>query len=260
MLSSQGTSYFTPPVRYKRKKRSIADQMRMRKAFSKLKSKRTTNNGFVPSTMTTFKLYKSPFPPKKVVNLQTYYIPVPFSGLTTETFQVVNINNLVTQMSAAGVGTPKYANYSPIFFPDLCSATGPYRSYKVISWDCKIIVNSNTTTALSPVVQISPPVAIPGEVTTVGQLANLPGCVRQVMGPSDGANNLKVLRVRGNVSDVYPASANDADLTALYNAAPAKPIYIGIVAPTSAGGGTLVTIGLDISFFVEFQNIDAVSL
>lgn len=150
----------------------------------------------------------------------------------------------------------QFGNKQPNFYDALLSATGPYRSYKVISWVTTFhFVN---TTGVPVTCFVSPPVTASSEADLLSEVETLPGVATLALTPPGGCKDAGTITVRGHIRDVYPSYLTDNTLSAAFGADPSS-LIIQTFSVGSANQTTTITgyIAVKHVFNCELSQLDA---
>jgi len=239
--------YVRPAGGSKRKKRSFADRLRMRKAFKKLKER----TGRVPPSLTQHARTAEPFPPTKFVSFKyDYQLSNISPGIPT--------NSLFMRVNSCY--DPDYANVwgnsQSAYFKSLCGlATDfrPYQTYKVISWRMKITVinrQSDTLTVIG-----TPPLSDPTLGDTLSEANNMVATKKLYLGQNGQSNDAGVLYLDGHIKDLYATYLGSTDLVAGYNNNPGASVFQGILLYGTGGTNVNCSIAMELSQYVQLSNV-----
>lgn len=192
----------------------------------------------------------------------------PFTGVKYVTFVYENgltaMANNATYVSANIVCNGAYdvdnnvgayfGNKQPLYFDTLMSASGPYKQYKVISWETKYTLISQSTVPCN--VYFIPPISAGSEIDSVAEAENFPGVTKRYLTAKDGSNNKCTVTVKGHIDDVYPCQFDGLNGTISQN--PSLSIIGGLLV-ASADGTTNVTayVSIEHKMYTELQVVDA---
>lgn len=176
-----------------------------------------------------------PFPAQRKYTFQYDSTLINVAGLSTVQ-ALINANSLfdVDANTAAYFGNKTPTNYSK-----LLSSTGPYKVYRVDSWECEYTIVNKSTSSLG--VYVIGASANSTDWDTSTEAANYPGAKHYVITGTSGTKNILTMMTTGCVADVngYPL---DVGLSAAYNASPTTIIGGGMLIYSSDGTNTLFDI------------------
>jgi hypothetical protein len=153
--------------------------------------------------------------------------------------------------------TGNLGNKQPLYFDALLSSSGPYKSYKVISWRTKwTFINMSA----QPVnIFISPPISASSEFDIVGEAEDFPGTKHVFLGPATGTKNQTTVTTTGHIRDVYPALPFSTTLVAAFSSSPSSTCYQNIVYANADGTNvTALYVGVEHTMFTELGQVDAI--
>lgn len=194
----------------------------------------------------------------------------PFSGRKYVTFlyenalaQIAGAANVVTAIMKPNVAfdfdsSGDFGNKQPLFYDTLLTASGPYRTYKVISWKTTYTFINNTAT--TPVdIFVSPPVADTSEIDSLTEMDNFPGVKRLKLTASTGSKATGTITVYGHIGDVFPSSAlSDVNFVAPWNGSPTSICYQVCLARGSDGStAPSVYVSVKHEAYTELSYLDA---
>lgn len=147
-----------------------------------------------------------------------------------------------------------FGNKQPLYFDTLISAAGPYKQYKVISWETTYTVISQTAVPCN--VYFMPPISAGSEIDSVAEAENFPGVTKRYLTAKDGASNKTTVTVKGHIDDVYPCQWDGLNGTVSAN--PSLAVIGGLLVAT-ADGTTNVTayVAIEHKMYTELQVVDA---
>lgn len=210
--------------------------------------------GRIPAKKTTLATFRAaPFRNKKMVSFE-YTNALTLSGLAaSEGVIQVSPNDMFDfDKSGSVVG-----NKQPLYYDTLLSSSGPYKTFKVISWETTwTIINNATTTPIT--VWAFPPTLATAEIDSAAEADNFPGMKMLYLTALTGAKNIGTITVKGHVKDAVPSYSNDASLTGAFNGSPGTPIYQGLYIKAADGSTTpSVYVAVRHVAYTELGYIDA---
>lgn len=125
-----------------------------------------------------------------------------------------------------------FGNKQPLYFDDLLSASGPYKNYKVISWETTYTVVNNASVPTN--VYFLPSVQAVTDLDSVAECENFPGVQKRFLTGKGGAFDRCVVTVKGHIDDVH-AGDNSLGLTGTISANPTQGIFGGLLVATADG-------------------------
>jgi hypothetical protein len=203
--------------------------------------------------MTDLARQRGPFAPHKRLSLEYLNELSQMGGATNFTSISVCCNDLYDFDR-----TNYFGNKQPLYFDSLCSASGPYKSFKVISWETTYTV-VNTSASCPITVWAIPPVSAAAEIDSAAEADNFPGVMVLYLTPLSGSASKGTVTVKGHIDDVYDNFKEaDATLIGTYSASPASQVFGGLCVHGS-DGSTAPTVYIAIRHvaYVEFSQIDA---
>lgn len=120
-----------------------------------------------------------------------------------------------------------FGNKQPLYYDQLLSSSGPYKTYKVISWVTTYTIMNTGNIPLQ--CYGLPPTSATAEIDSVAEADNFPGVVPLVLTPVSGSKCMGTITIRGHVKDVYPSYSDDSGLTGPFNGDPSSTIYGGLL-------------------------------
>lgn len=150
-----------------------------------------------------------------------------------------------------------FGNKQPLYYDTLLTASGPYKSYQVISWKTKFTIVNNTAVPIT--IWLIPPILATNEIDSVAEADNFPGVKKLYLTAATGSRNVGSLTLTGHQNDVYPVEVLTGNsTTASYAGDPGSPIFGGILVAT-ADGTTNVDFYVAVCHeaYTELQNVDA---
>lgn len=148
-------------------------------------------------------------------------------------------------------------NKQPLYFDQLCSATGPYRWYKVLSWKTTWTVINTTACPLNVIA--FPGSADPADIDSQSEASNMPGIVQLPLTSIGSSHDMGKITLTGNYRDVYGSNTGDNGVIGTYNANPGAPIYAGLyIQAAKTNTVCLFHVAVKHEVYVEFTNNDAI--
>jgi len=149
-----------------------------------------------------------------------------------------------------------FGNHSPTDYSKLLSATGPYRDYRVHSWDIEItIINQSASPLAGYLVGSSANLT---DWDTQAECALFPPAEMFFMSGVAGNSGVKTIKTNGNVKDIYTFDG-DLSLTGAYNGDPGILIYGGIYLYSTDGTNIQVSVACRIRQRATLSNTDGTS-
>lgn len=148
-------------------------------------------------------------------------------------------------------------NKQPLYYDTMLTASGPYKSYQVISWKTTYTVVNQTATPIT--VFAFPPITAQAEIDSVAEADNFPGVKRLELSASTGSKNIGTVTVTGHQNDAFPVQVLTGNsTTASYAGDPGAIIYQGLYIITGDGSTNLdVYVSVKHEAYSELQNVDA---
>jgi len=195
--------------------------------------------------------------------------PGPFTGRKFMTFlyenQLTQIGGSANVMTVVCKPNDMYdfdnsgdtGNKQPLYFDTLLTASGPYRTYKVISWKTTYYFINNTAT--TPVdIFVSPPIAGTGEFDSLAEADNFPGVKRLRLTASGGSKSHGSITIKGHIKDVYPTISDDSNFIGNYNTSPSTIVYQAVVVRGSDGStAPSIYVSVKHEAYTELSFVDA---
>lgn len=214
----------------------------------------SNDTGYVAPRATDLARNKGPFQPVYKTSLEysnalTTYAPAAVSGLLS-----VACNSMYDFDKTAG---SIFGNKQPLYYDALMTSSGPYKGYKVVSWETVYTIINTQTVPMT--VWALPPTTATAEIDSAAEADNFPGVKRIYLTASTGSFNKGEIVVRGNIKDVWPSSSNDANFVGSYNSDPSGIAYAGLYFQT-ADQSTNVTCAVAVkhTFYCELSTIDSI--
>lgn len=142
---------------------------------------------------------------------------------------------------------PDYTNIlgngQPMYFDQLCSATGPYQNYRVNSWKMKVTIYNLTpdeagTVSVPLNFYFTQGATSSTDVDTFTELISQGGVQTDLIGPQNTTFAMKEFYLNGSMKDYIPkGTVNDDDWTGTYGTDPAKIVYAAIGVKNANGAG-----------------------
>lgn len=211
-------------------------------------------SAYVPPSKTTLASATGPFTEKKFTtflyeNALTKCAPA--ASLVTVGFVA---NNMYDFDNNAGA---YWGNKQPLYYDALLSATGPYKSYKVISWKTTITVVNQTAVPIN--VWLAGALTGSAEVDSAAEADNFPGVKKMYLTASGGSKNEGKIVITGHIDDVFSGFEKDLNLLGAYNSGPGSPIYGSLVMQSADGTTNVDTyVAIKHEAYTELLQVDAV--
>lgn len=148
-----------------------------------------------------------------------------------------------------------FGNKQPLYFDTLCSVSGPYKNYKVISWETTFTVINQTTVPVN--VYFKPSIPATNDIDSVAEAENFPGVQKRYLTGSGGSGNRCSVTVRGHIDDIFPGD-NALTLTGTSSSNPGQLVYGGLLV-ASADGTTAcdVYVAIEHRMYTLLDQVDA---
>lgn len=208
------------------------------------------------------KLIINPFP----ITYRTTLTWAPAAGIDGAVSSAVyqwKLNDLFDPDPGSIFGTTT----QPLYFDQICSATGPYKSYIVHGWRTKVTVINTTGIAdtvpgqtLCDVLEVicQQGYELSAEGDTNSELQSAPNRQRVLLSPMQaGCNNRYTFYLSGKTTDYSTKPAYDSTHAGTYTASPAIVIFGNIGCRSLNGDNYNIAIAMQHEFDVEFFNTDA---
>lgn len=194
----------------------------------------------------------------------------PFPARRTYTFSYQNGATLFTPGTATGqcvlkcnslfdidlnLGGP-FGNHLPTDYGRLLSTTGPYRDYKVLSWDIEITLINQSVSPLAGYL-----IGSSGAYTdwdTLSECQLFPPAEPFFMSGVAGNSGVKVIKTNGNVSDIF-TFMGDIALIGPATGDPAALVYGGLYLYSTDGTNVNVSLAIRVRQRAELSNVDGSS-
>lgn len=249
-----------------------------------------------PALPTTLSLMASPFPLKKTVNMtwQSNYT-YKHNSTTGMAYQPLNFIITANRADYPNISATVDGTHQTQYFSTMCSLTGPYKSYKVISWKTIWTITNlsgkhpegSSSLSDKPVMAfatgctndatetLSLADALVQKGTTTHLLPPSGRCVQYVSGSYNEYPNInsttvpgvemckKVIITTGNIGDVYPGQEGDNDFQGSATSPPSKLLYATLTIhdplQVPPGSGDFITVLVHCKHLmqVEFSVNDA---
>lgn len=209
--------------------------------------------GRIPASKTTMAMQKStPFHGKKRVTFE-YLNELTSSGLGANQGTLQVAFNDMYDFDKNGC----FGNKQPLYYDTFMTSSGPYKTYKVISWETTYtIMNTSATTPIT--VWAIPPITATAEMDSLAEADNFPGVQSLYLTPLTGSKNVGTLTVKGHVKDCFASYEDEITLVGTWNASPTNPIYGGLVVHGSDNSTTpTVYVAIRHLAYTELTNVDA---
>lgn len=211
----------------------------------------TNNTGRVSAGKTDLAKAKGPFAMRKWVSFEysnalTAYSPGSAAGTVS-----VGYNDAYDFDKGTTLG-----NKQPLYYDTLLTSTGPYKAFKVDSWEVVFTVVNVGSVPLN--VWCHPGLSQASDFDTVTEADNMPGMKRLYLTGAGGSKSEGTITARGNIKDVWPGYSGDQAMTGSYNGGPSNIAYGGLVIQ-SADNSTVVTAYVAVKAILrtELYSIDA---
>lgn len=146
-----------------------------------------------------------------------------------------------------------FGNHSPTDFSKLLSATGPYRDYRVDSWDIEItLINQSASPLAGYLVGSSANLT---DWDTFNECALFPPAEPFYMSGVAGNSGVKTIKTNGNFKDIYTFN-RDLATSAAYNTDPGILVYGGLYLYSTDGTNITVSIACRIRQRAVLSNTD----
>lgn len=201
---------------------------------------------------TTLSRAIGPFTGKKFVELIYWQTPLLQTTTAGGSFLEVRPNSAFDYDVTGNLG-----NKQPMFYDSLMTASGPYKSYKVISWKTTwTFINAST---LGVNIWVSPPVLASSECDSVAEAEEFPGVKKITLTAESGSKGMTTCTVTGSYKDVYPSAGGAVEFLAAYNANPAAAIAATVVyQPADGAAVTKLYVGVKHIMYCELGQLDNV--
>lgn len=201
--------------------------------------------------------------------------PFPTTYRTTLTWHppAVNLsgsNNAVYQIKVNDAfdpdGTGSFGNGQALYFDQICSSTGPYKSFIVHGWRAQVTINNSTGSgdtvpyqtlcdAVELIVQQGYEINTEGD--TNAELQSAPNRQVALLSPAlEAPGNRHTFYMRGKTSDYVTVPAFDSTLGGNFAASPAVVVFLNIGARSIAGDNFSLYAMVHVEFDIEFYNQD----
>lgn len=150
-----------------------------------------------------------------------------------------------------------FGNKQPLYYDTMLTASGPYKSYQVISWKTTFTIVNNNAVPIQ--VWVYPPIAATSEIDSIAEADNFPGVKKLYLTAATGSKNIGTVTVTGHQKDLFPVDTLTGNsTTASYAGDPGTAIYGGCLVAT-ADGSTNVDFYIAVCHeaYAELQNVDA---
>lgn len=223
-----------------------------KKSSAKALVKKSHDRGIVPKgkSRTAMLAKFSPFPA-----IRTYTFAYE-NGATLLTPGTASVQyglkpNSLFDIDANLVGA--FGNHAPTDYAKLLSSNGPYRDYRVNSWDIEITLINQSASPLAGYL-----VGSSGNLTdwdTLNECALFPPAEPFFMSGVAGNSGVKTIKTNGNVRDIF-SFTKAIELSAAYNADPGVLVYAGLYLYSTDGTNIQVSIACRIRQHAELSNTD----
>lgn len=210
--------------------------------------------GKIPKNMTTLAMQKStPFHGRKFMTFE-YLNALTLSGLAASEGVIQCSPNDMFDFDKSG---SVLGNKQPLYYDTFLTSSGPYKTFKVWSWETTYtVINNATTTPIT--VWAFPPTAATAEIDSAAEADNFPGVQVLYLTALTGSKNTGTITVKGHVADVFPEYDKDASLTGAFNGSPGSPCYQGLYIKAGDGATTpSVYVAVRHLFYAELGTVDA---
>lgn len=248
--------YKTPTSSRKRKASSTLPVLRRTKAMRGSSDPVNSNaSGRVSSRMTDLALARTPFKSNRMVTFEYTNELTVMPGATNITTLNVACNDMYDFDRTSG---SVFGNKQPLYFDALCSASGPYRNFKVISWETTYtIINVSSTVPIT--VWGIPPVPATGEFDSAAEADNFPGVKCLYLTGNNGSQSKGTLTLKGHIRDLFPGFTKDVNLVGSYGGSPTSIAFGGLVIKGSDGTtAPSVYIAVRHRAYTELSSVDSI--
>lgn len=192
----------------------------------------------IDPSKTTLARSLGPFTGKKFVELIYWQTPLLQTTTAGGSFLEVRPNSAFDYDVTGNLG-----NKQPMYYDSLMTASGPYKSYKVVSWKTTWTFVNASTVGVN--IWVSPPVLTSSECDSVAEAEEFPGVKKITLTSESGSKGIATCTITGSYKDVYPAAIGTDAQFAAYNANPAGAIAATIVyQPADASSVTKLYVGV----------------
>lgn len=201
---------------------------------------------------TTLARCLGPFEGRKFVELVYWQTPLLQATTAGGSFLAVVSNGAFDFDNTNALG-----NKQPLYYDTLLTTSGPYKSYKVISWKTTwTFVNAST---LGVNIWVSPPVTASSEVDAVGEVDDFPGVKKLTLTAESGSKSMGTLNTTGHVRDVYPGLPFSTTLVGAFNSNPTSTCVQTVVyQPADGAAVTKLYVGVKHVMYVELGQVDSI--
>jgi len=163
-------------------------------------------------------------------------------------------------------GTGTFGNGQPLYFDEICSTTGPYKSFIVHGWKARIDVNNSTGSgdtvpyqtlcdALEVIVQQGYEINTEGD--TNAELQSAPNREVALLSPAlEAPHNRHTFYLNGKTMDYTTKPAFDSTLAGNFTGSPSTVIFGNIGLRSIVGDNYSAYMMVHVEFDVEFYDID----
>lgn len=201
---------------------------------------------------TTLSRSLGPFQGKKFVEL--VYDQAPLAQTTTAggTFFAVVSNSAFDFDNTGNLG-----NKQPQYYDTLLTSSGPYKSYKVISWKTTWTFVNASPVGLN--IWVSPPITATAECDSVAEADDFPGVKKLTLTAESGSKSTGKLTTTGHFRDVYPALPYTTNAIAAFSASPSATCFQTVVyQPADGAAATKLYAGVRHVMYCELGQLDAI--
>lgn len=200
---------------------------------------------------TTLALAKGPFPPQKSVTLTYTSVTNRAPALTGDLIQVCP--NDIFDFDYTNI----IGNKQPLFYDNLLGTNGPYKAWKVKSWELEWKVMNKSTDGLY--VFALPTTAAATELDTFSEALDFPGVQVDILGANSSGSNKGIYTITGNASDAFGKHEDESATSGAWNASPASRLFAGLVFQSPNGVTTVdYVVVITAKFKVDLFTVDAV--
>lgn len=206
----------------------------------------------VHPNQTTLSRSLGPFTGKKFVELVYWQSPLA-QATTAGGSNFVVVSNSAYDFDNSGT----LGNKQPIYYDQLLSSSGPYKSCKVTSWKTTWTFINASTQGVN--IWMSPPLGSSTEMDIVAEADDFPGVKKLTLTAEAGSKSMATVTTTGHVRDVFPAEPYSKDFVSAWNASPVNLCVQTIVyQPADGAAVTKLYAGVKHVMYCELGQLDSI--
>lgn len=204
------------------------------------------------ASQTTLAKSLGPFTGRKFIEMVYWQAPTLQTTTAPGSFLSVLSNSLFDFDVTGNLG-----NKQPMYMDTLLTSSGPYKSYKVLSWKTTWTFYNEASQGVN--IWVSPPIGAAAEFDGSGEYDDFPGTKKLTLTALSGSKNIATVTTTGHVKDVYPALPFSTTFVAAFSASPPSTCFQNVVYQNLDGSSvTKLYVGVKHIAKCELGQLDSV--